>query len=99
MTCHQAIATDRPEIKKIAAYKARGEEIPWVRVYNQEVNRPTWCSTMHRISGALCRQCATCHDDMTKQTTAERKVNLNMGFCINCHVKKQVSIDCVTCHN
>ena len=43
-------------------------------------------------------KCATCHDDMTKQTTAERKVNLNMGFCINCHVKKQVSIDCVTCH-
>ena len=34
MTCHQVIATDRPEIKKIAAYQARGEEIPWVRVYN-----------------------------------------------------------------
>ncbi len=34
MSCHQVIATDRPEIKKIAAYKARGEEIPWVRVYN-----------------------------------------------------------------
>ncbi len=34
MTCHQVIATDRPEIKKIAAYQARGEDIPWVRVYN-----------------------------------------------------------------
>src|SRR5580704_12559248 len=34
MSCHQSIATDRPEIKKIAAYKARGEEIPWVRVYS-----------------------------------------------------------------
>jgi hypothetical protein len=28
MSCHSSIATDRPEIKKIAAYKARGEEIP-----------------------------------------------------------------------
>ena len=36
--------------------------------------------------------------DLTKQTTAERKVNLNMGFCINCHTQKKVSIDCETCH-
>jgi hypothetical protein len=34
MTCHMVIATDKPEIKKIAAYQARGEAIPWVRVYN-----------------------------------------------------------------
>jgi hypothetical protein len=75
MSCHSSIATDRPEIMKIAAYKARGEEIPWVRVYN-----------------------AACHSDMTRQTTAERKVDLNMGFCLNCHTQKKVSIDCETCH-
>ena len=34
MTCHLVIATDRPEIKKIAAYQARGEDIPWARVYD-----------------------------------------------------------------
>ncbi len=34
MTCHQVIDTNNPEIKKIAAYQARGEDIPWVRVYN-----------------------------------------------------------------
>ena len=28
MTCHQVIATDKPEIKKLAAYRARGEDIP-----------------------------------------------------------------------
>ena len=27
MSCHGSIATDRPEIKKIAAYQARGEDI------------------------------------------------------------------------
>jgi hypothetical protein len=32
MTCHQVIATDKPEIKKLAAYRARGEDIPWQRV-------------------------------------------------------------------
>ena len=32
--------------------------------------------------------CATCHGDMTKQTTAERKVDMNMGYCIKCHEAK-----------
>ena len=42
--------------------------------------------------------CASCHGDLTKQTTAERKIDLNMGFCLNCHTQKKVSIDCETCH-
>ena len=35
---------------------------------------------------------------MTKQTTAERDVNLNMGFCLDLPQAAQVSIDCETCH-
>jgi hypothetical protein len=35
---------------------------------------------------------------MTTQTVAERKVNLTMGFCIECHKQHNASIDCVTCH-
>jgi hypothetical protein len=27
-----------------------------------------------------------------------RAVDLNMGYCVNCHREKQASIDCVTCH-
>ena len=34
---------------------------------------------------------------LTKRTTAERKIDLNMGFCLNCHTQKKVSIDCETC--
>src|SRR6266403_3589573 len=33
MLCHAKIATDKPEIKKIAAYAAAKREIPWQRVY------------------------------------------------------------------
>ncbi len=56
------------------------------------------CASITRRTFARGVDCATCHSDMTKQTTAERKVNMNMGFCINCHTQKQVSIDCETCH-
>ena len=96
MTCHQVIAADRPEIKKIAAYQARGEEIPWVRVYNYSQSAHVRFNHAPHIRAQVA--CSTCHGDMTKQTTAERKVDMNMGFCIGCHKQKQVSIDCDTCH-
>ena len=97
MSCHSSIATDRPEIKKIAAYKARGEEIPWVRVYNYSPSAHVKFNHAPHIRAGM--QCAACHGDMTTQTTAERKVNLNMGYCIQCHREKQVSVDCDVCHN
>jgi hypothetical protein len=96
MSCHQTIATDRPEIKKIAAYQARGEEIPWVRVYNYSESAHVRFNHAPHIRAGV--DCAACHSDLTKQTTAERKIDLNMGFCINCHTQKKVSIDCETCH-
>ena len=36
MLCHTMAAADKPEVKKIAAYAAKGIEIPWVRVYEFE---------------------------------------------------------------
>lgn len=96
MSCHQVIATDRPEIKKVAAYKARGEDIPWVRVYNYSQSAHVRFNHAPHIRAQV--DCSTCHGDMTKQTSAERKKNLNMGFCINCHKQNNVSVDCETCH-
>ena len=95
MSCHQTIATDRPEIKKIAAYKARGEESPGCACTTTAVGARAIQPCADIRAGV---DCAMCHSDMTKQTTAERKVDLNMGFCINCHTQKKVSIDCETCH-
>lgn len=96
MTCHQVIDKDNPEIKKLAAYKARGEDVPWQRVYGfMETDHVKFNHAPHIRAGV---QCAECHGDMTKQTVAQRKVNLNMGFCVECHEQHKVSVDCVTCH-
>ncbi len=96
MTCHQVIATDKPEIKKIAAYQARGEDIPWVRVYDYPPSAHVKFNHAPHIRAQV--PCATCHGDMRQQTTARRVVDLDMGFCINCHKQRKVSIDCLTCH-
>jgi hypothetical protein len=96
MTCHQVIATDKPEIKKLAAYRARGEDIPWQRVYGFEPSAHVkFNHAPHFRAGVDCKEC---HGDMTTQTVAERKVDHTMGFCVTCHRQKGASVDCVTCH-
>ena len=96
MTCHIAIATDKPEIKKVAAYQARGEDIPWQRVYGFEPESHVRFNHAPHIRAGV--DCSTCHGDMTKATVAERTVNHTMGFCVTCHNQRKASVDCVTCH-
>ncbi len=96
MTCHQVIATDKPEIKKLAAYKARGEDVPWQRVYGfLPTAHVKFNHAPHIRAGVACEKC---HGDMTQQTVAERKVDHSMGFCVECHTQHKVSVACVICH-
>jgi len=96
MTCHQVIATDKPEIKKLAGYKARGEDIPWQRVYGFEPSAHVKFNHAPHVRAGV--DCAKCHGDMRTQTVAERKVDHTMGFCVECHRQNNASVDCVTCH-
>jgi len=96
MTCHQAIATEKPEIRKVAAYLARGEEIPWQRVYDYSPSAHVKFNHAPHIRAGV--ECKSCHGDMTQQTVAVRTVNLTMGYCLDCHRARKASIDCVTCH-
>ena len=96
MTCHQVIATDKPEIKKVAAYQKKGEQIPWHRVYwfYQRAHVKFWHGP-HIRAGV---DCATCHGDMKQQTVAVRKAGLDMGFCLGCHRLHKAPTDCTICH-
>jgi cytochrome c7-like protein len=96
MTCHQAIATDRPEIKKLAAYAAKGEEPPWQPVFwfYPEVH-VRFRHSPHIKNGIACEQC---HGDMSQRTVAVKSKDLTMNFCLSCHKQKAVSVDCVICH-
>jgi Cytochrome c7 and related cytochrome c len=96
MNCHLVIAKDRPEIKKMAAYQARGEDIPWVPVYEYSPSAHVRFNHAPHIRADVA--CSNCHGDMMQQTTAVRAVNLNMGYCLGCHTQRKVSIDCTTCH-
>jgi hypothetical protein len=96
MMCHQAIAADKPEVKKMAAYYERGEDVAWHRVYDYFPSSHVKFNHAPHIRAGV--DCKLCHDDMTQATVAVRVVNMNMGFCLDCHKQRKASIDCTTCH-
>jgi hypothetical protein len=102
MGCHQITAADKPEIKKLADYAARGEPIPWVRVYKL----PEFTYFSHKAHVAAGVRCQTCHGPVETMTavgavTGPRLTNdllhlvglrpapppLSMGWCVDCHRK------------
>ena len=96
MICHSQIATDKPLIKQVTGYADNGVEIPWQRVYG--FTREAHVRFNHAPHIRASVDCKTCHGDLAAMTVAERAVEHNMGFCVNCHKQKNASNDCLTCH-
>jgi len=92
--CHLFIARDAPEIKKLMEYWGKKEPIPWVRVYGVP-DHVYFPHMMHIRAGLVC---TTCHGEVAAMEHITRSTTLNMGWCLNCHRRHKVSIDCWTCH-
>jgi hypothetical protein len=96
MICHSQIAIDKPLIKQVTAYSEKGIEIPWMRVYGFTHEAHVRFNHAPHIRAKV--ECTQCHGDLSKMTVAERVIDHNMGFCVNCHRQKNASNDCLTCH-
>ena len=96
MICHEAIATDRPRIQQITALRDQGLDLQWSRVYGYVPEAHVRFNHAPHIRRKV--ECATCHGDLGVQTVAERSVDLDMGFCVNCHNENKAPVDCLTCH-
>ena len=94
--CHAKVATDKPEVKKLLGYATSQHEIPWQRVYG--FAQSSLVKFQHAPHARAGIDCAHCHGDMTRVTTAERLVKHNMGTCLSCHRKYRASEDCAACH-
>ncbi len=99
MGCHLVISgTDerqQAEIQKVRDYWNDQEPIPWVRIYKvaDHVHFP------HMRHVAADVDCATCHGEVQELAVIE-EVNqtLSMGWCVTCHIERNVSRDCAVCH-
>ncbi len=102
--CHQAgkVAGNseyaQSQISMVQEYINSGEAIPWVRIHKvaEHVKFPH-----HRhINAGL--DCSTCHGDVEQVGVWVEPDpawgNGKMGWCISCHVEREVNRDCTTCH-
>ena len=99
MGCHAVIEADNPAIQEVAGYWERGEPIPWVRVNAQ----PDFVFFSHQPHLGAGLNCETCHGDVGSMTVARPAVKMDMGWCLDCHLKQPEAkvarlVDCLTCH-
>jgi c(7)-type cytochrome triheme protein len=98
MGCHQVIATDNPGVQALAGYWERQEAIPWVRIYRV----PRFVFFNHSVHvNAAALNCERCHGDVGNMVETYAVVDMNMGWCLNCHNQQPRAAelkDCIVCH-
>jgi hypothetical protein len=92
--CHLIVASGAPEVAKIRAYRDRGEPIPWIKVYTL----PRFVRFHHAAHVRAGVACQRCHGAVERMARVERRVDLTMGWCLDCHRARQAPLDCLTCH-
>jgi hypothetical protein len=97
MSCHQNVATDRPEIQKLAGYWQRQQPMEWNRVYRIRLREHVFFSHKRHIKAGM--ECTSCHGEVRYQDKVRRVRSLEMGWCISCHRHNNASVDCLTCHH
>lgn len=94
--CHQEVATDRAQIKKLMAFWENKEPIPWIKVHDL----PDFVHFPHNRHVAAGLECQTCHGPVETMDRVKQIAPLKMGWCLNCHKEYEVEngLDCWTCH-
>ena len=94
LSCHQAIAADRPSIQKLTALAAAGP-VPWVRVYALP-DYVFWNHGSHLKAGVACE---TCHGAVAERdVTAQETDVLTMLGCQRCHDQRRAPTDLSLIH-
>ncbi len=101
MGCHTVIAgsdsSHKVEIKKLRDAWGQKKPTEWVRVHH--IARHAHFPHMRHIKALGPNACQTCHGDVARMPQIYKANNVNnMGFCISCHLQRQVTRDCSACH-
>ncbi len=92
--CHEMIATDDPEVKKLLTYWDNQEAIPWRKIYHL----PDFVYFSHRMHVNAHIECSECHGNVAEMEVVKKVSSLSMGWCLDCHKKKEAPVDCNVCH-
>lgn len=97
--CHGIIALDREPIQEVLSYWKNSEPIPWNPVQSQP-DHVYFSHQPHILSGLSCE---TCHGDIANMPVVRPVINMDMGWCLNCHQDQPEDkvarlADCLACH-
>jgi len=98
--CHQIIGgsaeRDKAEIKKVREAWINKQPPVWTRVHAL----PGFVRFPHQrhIKVLGTESCTTCHGDVSRMPQVYQVSTLTMGWCVNCHVQRNVTRDCTVCH-
>jgi hypothetical protein len=101
MGCHLVVSgsdsASKTEIQKVRKAWSDKKPVEWVRIHY--LPRHAHFPHQRHIKVLGPNACATCHGDITRMAQVH-KVNQvdRMGFCITCHLERDVSRDCSVCH-
>ena len=110
--CHNEVATERPQIRKLMSYWQNQEPIPWIKVHDLpdfvHFTHKRHVSAYARAAGIECQTCHGPVETMDRIRVTSRAIDgsfqldapWEMGRCLNCHKQNQVEhgLDCWTCH-
>lgn len=101
MGCHLVIGgTDssaKAEIKKLRQAVADKKPTEWVRIHR--VAQHAHFPHQRHIKALGPTACFTCHGNVSRMPQVYQVNNVNnMGWCVSCHLTRQVNRDCTACH-
>ena len=101
MGCHLVIpgadSANRAEIAKLTTAWRDKQPVQWARVHF--LARHVHFPHNRHIQALGSTACATCHGDVTRMARVFKVNNVNnMGWCITCHLQRNVNRDCTACH-
>ncbi len=89
MNCHSYVKKESPEIQKLYKAMETGQPVEWIRVHNL----PDFVYFNHsqhvKVAGLECQEC---HGPIEEMEVVNQHSSLTMGWCIDCHRKKEVDL-------
>ena len=101
MGCHLIVggtdSTDRAEIQKLRDAWRDRKPVEWVRIHF--LARHVHFPHNRHVQAMGPTACATCHGDVSRMAQVYKVNNVtNMGWCVSCHLERNVNRDCTACH-
>jgi hypothetical protein len=99
MNCHLVVATDKPQIQRLAQAYNNNEPVPWVKVHMLP-DHVRFNHKAHVEKFGAPQSCHKCHGPVETMEVMYQHSSLSMGWCIQCHrqPEHQAPVSCSTCH-